>query len=290
MDFLSCVLLILSATLASTKNILVKGLSGISIKHREFFGIQALVFAFGSVVLIIVNIFDFNGFSLFTALISLWYGVMLIGALWFYILALTMGKTAVCATIYSFGFVLPTLSGWIFWDEPISVFSAIGIVAVFPVLIISGFGSKNNSNDTSNKKYILYLIIAMLCSGVLGIVQKIHQKSEYANQKSTFILFSFLLGFIVSSVLFLLKKQKGKEITPKAIGICGFVGTLYSICNLLNTYLAGALDSAIFFPVLNIGSIVISMILGMIIYKERMNKKDIAVLLLGAVAITFVNL
>ena len=289
MEFLPWILLFLSAFLASNKNILVKGLAGISIKSREFFGAQAIIFASGSIALIIVNIFDYNGFSTLTALVSLGYGVMLIIALWFYTLALTMGKTALCATIYSFGFVIPTLSGWLFWDEPISICAAIGIIIVFPVLIISGSGSKDKA-QSGNKRYILYLIIAMLCSGGVGIMQKIHQKSPYANQKSTLILCAFLLGLVVSLIFFFIMKKSDYKITTKASGICALVGLLYSVCNLLNTYLAGALDSAIFFPAINIGAIVISMIMGLIIYKERLTKKDILVLSLGAIAIALVNL
>lgn len=290
MDFLPWVLLALSATLASTKNILVKGLSGHSIKNREFFGVQALIFASGSVVLLIANAFDFNGISPFTVWISLVYGVLLIGAMWFYNLSLTMGKTAVCATVYSFGFVLPTLSGWLFWGEDVSVFAAIGIVMVFPVLIISGTGSKKGGAEAQGKKYIIYLIIAMLCSGALGIVQKIQQKSVYANQKNTFILLAFFVGLSVSLIFFFAKKSSEKKIERKAVGICALVGTFYSVCNMINTHLAGTLDSAIFFPALNIGSIVISMLLGLAIYKERLTKKDVLVLLLGAAAIFLVNL
>ena len=290
MDFLPWILLAMSATLASTKNILVKGLSGFSIKNREFFGVQALIFASGSVVLLVANAFDFNGVSWFTFWISLVYGVLLIGAMWFYNLSLTMGKTAVCATVYSFGFVLPTLSGWLFWGEDVSVFAAIGIVMVFPVLIISGTGSKKGGAEAQGKKYIIYLIIAMLCSGALGIVQKIQQKSAYANQKNTFILLAFFVGLAVSLAFFFANKSSEKKIERRSVGICALVGMFYSVCNMINTHLAGTLDSAIFFPALNIGSIVISMLLGLVVYKERLAKKDVLVLLLGAVAIFLVNL
>jgi drug/metabolite transporter (DMT)-like permease len=291
MEALPWLLLALSATIASVKNILVKGLSGLSFKTREFFGIQALIFGAGSIVLLSVSLFNFSGISLFTLLLSLAYGTMLIGAQWFYVLALTKGKTAVCATIYSFGFVIPTLSGWLFWGEELSVFAIIGIIIVFPVLIISGTGKSDEGKEKGGKEYIIYLIIAMLCSGGLGIVQKVQQSSKYVGETSTFILLSFILGLIVSLIFFFTKKKgEGGKITKKSAGISALVGVCYSVCNLINTSLAGTMDSAIFFPAINIGSIVISMIFGMIIYKEKLNIRDIAVLCLGAVAIALVNL
>jgi glucose uptake protein GlcU len=58
---------------------------------------------------------------------------------------------------------------------------------------------------------------------------------------------------------------------------------------LLNTTLAGLLDSAIFFPTLNIGVILLSMICGVIFFKERILKKEITVLILGGVSILLLN-
>ena len=142
MEIIPILLMFLSASLAATKNILVKGLTGFSMKNREFFGVQAVIFAVGSAVLLIINAFDFSGISLSTFLCGLVYGVILIGAQWFYTLALMQGKTAVCATLYSFGFVVPTLSGMIFWNERVSVFGIIGsslvrLLSRLPFLISS---------------------------------------------------------------------------------------------------------------------------------------------------------
>ena len=63
MDIVSALLLMLSATLASARNVLVKGFASFEIKSREFFGGQATIFGAGSIVLLFVNLFDFNGIS-----------------------------------------------------------------------------------------------------------------------------------------------------------------------------------------------------------------------------------
>lgn len=289
MDIVSALLLALSVSLSAVKNTLIKGFSGFSIKGREFFGIQSVIFGFGSIALLFVNIFDFNGISQFTILLALLYGIILLCAQWFYTIALTNGKTAICATIYSFGFIFPTLSGSIVWNESLTVFGILGILTVFPVLIISGMGSKKSNNESSSKKYIIPLVIALICSGALGIVQKVQQKSEFANQRSTFILIAFVFSFVASLLFYLIKKPSDKKITFKNFGFSSIVGITFAICNLLNTYLAGKLDSAIFFPALNIGIILTSVIAGLIVYKERLSKKDIIIMLLGVLAIVLVN-
>ena len=130
----------------------------------------------------------------------------------------------------------------------------------------------------------------MLCSGGLGIVQKIHQESEVANQRNTLILIAVIFSFSVSLLFFLIKKKSGKQITRKNASFCTMVGMSFACCNMLNTYLTGELATAIFFPLINIGSILSSLILGLIVYREKITKKDIIILTLGFLAIILVNL
>jgi drug/metabolite transporter (DMT)-like permease len=71
--------------------------------------------------------------------------------------------------------------------------------------------------------------------------------------------------------------------------VASCVGLFFGCCNLLNTSLAGMLDSAIFFPTLNIGTILLSMLLGVIVYKEKIGKREALVLMLGAASIILLN-
>ena len=289
MSIIPAIILLCSTILGATKNVLIKGLSGYSIKNREFFILQSSLFGAGSVVLLIINLFTFNGISLTTVICSILYGIMLISGLWCYTLALSQGKTAICATVYSFGFIVPTLSGTLFWNENVTLFGYLGILILIPVLIISGTSPKKQENKKTTKDYIIPLVIALLSSGGLGVMQKIHQKSSSANQMNTFLLLSFLFAFLLS-LIFSLSLKKGEEkIERKTTSFALIVGSIFSLCNIMNTYLAGVLDSAVLFPILNIGTILISLILSIIIFKEKIDKRDILILILGILAIVLVN-
>jgi len=91
----------------------------------------------------------------------------------------------------------------------------------------------------------------------------------------------------VISLIFSLfaKKQGDTSFQRGRLAVASCVGLFFGCCNLLNTYLAGKLDSAVFFPTLNIGVILLSMGCGMLLFKERFRKKDLAVLLLGIASI-----
>ncbi|MBQ8566854.1 MAG: EamA family transporter [Clostridia bacterium] len=289
MDIISGLLLLLSACLASCRNVLTKGFSSFTFKRREFFGIQATIFGVGSLALLAVNLFNFKGLSLFTVLVALAYGVLLVCAQWCYTIALSKGKTGICATIYSFGFLIPTLSGAIFWEEKITFLGFLGILMAIPVLVISGIKKKSNGEASTSNSYFFPLIIALICSGGLGVVQKIQQGSEFVGQTSSFILVAFIFCFICSLLFFLFLKKGSIQIQRKNLISCSAIGVFFATCNLLNTYLAGKLNSSVFFPAINIGSILFSTVLGFIVYKEKPTKKDLIVLLLSITSIILVN-
>ena len=290
MNVITALILFCSTLLGATKNVLIKGISGYSIKTREFFIAQSGIFGAGSVALLIINLFTFKGISLTTVICSILYGIILISGLWCYTLALSQGKTAVCATVYSFGFIVPTLSGTLFWNEKISIFGYLGILILIPVLIISGTSPKKQDNKQTNKTYIIPLIIALLSSGGLGVMQKIHQSSKSANEMNTFLLLSFVFAFTVSIIFAFATKKGENKIERKSISFSLIVGVIFSLCNIMNTYLAGVLDSAVLFPILNIGTILVSLLLSVIIYKEKIDRRDVLILILGILAIILVNL
>ena len=287
MELINVFLLLSSIVLSSGRNILSKNISHFSFGTKKFCYMQATIFFAGAFVLMFVS-GDILAVSPITLLYALIYGILLLCAQWCYTVALKSGKTGVCSTVYSLGFILPTLSGTLFWNENIKPLNYIGIAMVIPAIFISGM--KSDKNETENNKYIVPLAVAMISSGGLGIMQKVQQFSEYPEQKGVFVLSAFLFAGVFSLIFSLFSKSDESELLPKKYIAAAITGICFSSCNLLNTTLAGRLNSAVFFPLLNIGTILMSIVLGLAIYKEKLTKIDFLVILFGAVAIILINI
>ena len=86
----------------------------------------------------------------------------------------------------------------------------------------------------------------------------------------------------------LLRKQIGSD--KVLLALSGGVGVCFGCCNLLNTTLAGMLASAILFPTLNIGVILLTTLCGLVFLKEKITARVIGVLALGVASILLLNL
>ena len=63
-----------------------------------------------------------------------------------------------------------------------------------------------------------------------------------------------------------------------------------AVANTANTILAGLLPSAVVFPIVNVGVILASLAISVIILRERISKNQIAAFGLGITAILLFNL
>ncbi len=277
-------LLIISILFSSVRNILSKNISKTAFGTKSFFGFQTLIFGAGGIFLVFTSSADLGKISAPLILSSVIYAAFLIIAQYCYTMALKSGKTGICATVYSLGFIFPTLSG-VFWNEKISICDIIGICIAVCMIVLCKSGNEKGGKS-KEKNYIFPLVMAMIASGGLGIMQKFQQNSEFSRQKSLFLIIAFALACIWSAVFYLIapdgnsgesKKNKSK------IAFC--IGIVFAASNLCNTVLSGKLDAAVLFPALNIGAIIFSVLLGRIFYKEKNTKKDIAILGMGAVSI-----
>jgi drug/metabolite transporter (DMT)-like permease len=290
-------LLGLSIALSTGRNILSKRLSRFDFGTAEFFLCQGLLFSFGGVAVLAIKGLPQGGVSASTVGYALIYGIILILAQWFYTAALAKGNTSLCSTVYSLGFILPTVSGAILWSESLSVLDGVGIVCAALAVIASGRPTEKGKGVMGNR-YFIPLIIAMLASGGLGILQKLQQRSAYAEQKAAFLLIAFLLAaatsFIFAAITVATRSRsrtvKTARLRPAMALTAALIGLFFGCCNFLNTTLAGMLPTSVFFPTLNIGIILLTMLMGILFFKERVSKRELAVLSFGIAAILLLNL
>ncbi len=255
--------------------------------NKSFYFNQFLLFVSGTLSIFVCNIKSFSTATPKTYFYGALFGIVTIIAQWCYTVALNRGPTSICAMVYSFGFIFPTISGPVFWNEPFGITSFLGITIAVLAIIFSAFTDKKN--DKKGIGFIIPNLIAMLASGGLGILQKVHQQSNDADNLDGFLTFAFLVATIISLFMTLISKQLDGE-KPKFSISPILAGGCLGIVSLVNTMLAGRMKSAILFPTLNIGIMIASMLAGIVIFKEKPTKSQITAFILGILAILVLNI
>lgn len=281
-------LLVASIFLATGRSILSKKISSATANVKLFFLFQGFLFLLGMVAIIFFDFSLFSHISKTTILYGLIYGVLLVGSQWLFTLALNFGTASTCTMVYSFGFIIPTICGFLFWNEVPTVWKIIGIILVFPLIIFVSLAKEKTK--TKSNWYLLPLILSALCSGGLGIMQKVQQQSEVANEKTTFLFIGFLLATVLSFAVYLAlrlhrKHQEKSNWQTQGIIFSIGAGLCFGLANMVNTVLAALVPATILFPVLNIGVILLTTILGFLIFKEKPHRFEYLAFAVGITAI-----
>ncbi len=279
--------LLASVSLTASRNITSKKTAAEAKATSQFFFSQSVLFLSAALLLAALNPAAFQKVSGITVIYGVIYGVLLILSQWMFTLALSLGSTSVCSVVYSLGFILPTVSGALFWSEPFTVLNFIGLIlAVFVILLTV---KKGEGEKKAGKSFAAFILIAMTASGGLGIMQKLQQAGSAKDERSLFLIIAFVFAFLGSAAALLLSK-KGEKPRASLIIYPALTGLCFGGANLLNTILAGRMKSAVFFPLQNISTILLSTLLGILIFREKLTAKTAVIIALGAATVVVFSL
>lgn len=267
-------------TVQTVRRTYAKGNGRTQKDYYYFSAVTSLVAAFA--------IFALSGFdcklSIYTLLISIAFGVATLSSTVFSLSALKIGPWAYTTVLTSLSTIIPTLSGAIFWNETIDLLKIIGITLMVASFIFSVF-KKNVEKDEKKAtlRWFILTLIALVSTGIIGVLQKVHQSSSHKNELAMFLVISFLFSSVFSFALAFLSQKKemlalqgntpktptNKKLLFKILALFALVGVCSALNNIINLHLSGVMDSAVFFPIVNGGNMLLVTSLAAIIYKEK---------------------
>lgn len=284
-------LLALSIVCSTARAVFSKKLGALSGSRRGFYLTQAVLFAVAAAVLLTLNVRSIARPSQTAVLLAVAYGVLTVLSQWMYTLSLTRCPVSVCAMVYSFGFILPTVFGTVVWREPVNAFKIVSILLCIATIFLAS--GKSDAGSAKPRGLPLPLIVAMLASGGLGIVQKLQQKSAASGETGMFLCLAFVLATLLSLLAALAARKDAApkaRIAPALALPILIVGVCMAAANTANTLLAGLLPSAVIFPTVNVGVILASLAVSALLLKEKPTRRQLAAFALGIAAILLFNL
>lgn len=168
--------------------------------------------------------------------------------------------------------VIPVVFGILYYQESYTLLKLLGILlALVSIILIIPMKSTNIP-----KKYLSLPILLFIGSGFIDTFINYNQKEYF--DKNDDILFTstvFIVAFIIG-LLFLTVKllQKNEKLNFKSM----LVGIILGIVNWASLYFLLAalatMESSVFFPVNNIGIVLATVFVSILLFKEKLNPKQ----------------
>jgi len=210
--------------------------------------------------------------------------------------ALQIGPMSYTSVIISFSTLVSALSGVVFFGEALGWAQIVGMVLMLISFVLA---VKSDSNEKkANLKWIFMCLIAFFATGSIGVMQKVHQSSQHRGELNAFLIVAFASSAVFCTILALLLKRRDNKSAeegnaPKSTQLWMMVavmlinGACIAINNKFNLYLSGVMDSAVFFPIVNGGGLVLTTLAAVIIFKEKLLVKQWIGVVVGIASVIF---
>lgn len=245
----------------------------------------------GNVLCIVIMLFfgGAKGAHPVTILLAAVFGLMNLISGLSYTLALKNGPMSLSALIILGGsLIFSTAIGTSCFGESVSLLQLLGIVLILVAMVFIS-NTKVETNITA--AWIVIVIIAAVFNGSLGIIQKIQGRTAFPEEQMEFLFFTFIFCSVFNVIWLCLNTKTGKK-EPVTVSLKGFVlisalivGATTATQHIINLILVAEMPAAVFFPICSGSRILLSALVDVVFFKEKLSRRQIASFILGFVAI-----
>ena len=203
-----------------------------------------------------------------------------------YLNALSAGPLSLTGLVNNLAMVVPIAVSAIFFNESMSVFRMLGIALTIAALIIN---AKADDVADITKKWFIAISLSFTANGLVASTTKVYSHNFGGSESLSFVACSYLTAAILSAIVYLVislrNKKRTVRLSPSVFVFTALVGLLLGSFQSLYTYSSSVIDGTLLFPAYNGGSTLLVTLSGILIYKEKLTKRQWFGILVGAIAI-----
>ena len=189
----------------------------------------------------------------------------------FILFALSSQKAgvAITAVFSKMSVVIPVIAGIFLYSETLNLFIIFGIISTFVAFILIFYKKGKNKIQIS---IIILPIIIFFANGLIDTLLKYVEHHHILKDYTIFITMIFITAFLIGAIISIYKYFKTKQgFTIQSI----VGGTFLGILNYATTYFMllamNQFQSNVLFPIQNVGIVMLSALLGLILFREKLS-------------------
>ncbi|MDI3479324.1 MAG: hypothetical protein PWQ14_470 [Rikenellaceae bacterium] len=213
----------------------------------------------------------------------------------FFIYALSIKYFGISITALSgkMSILIPIIVGFVLLGDKILAHRIIGIIMIFPALYLLLY--ENDKHAKSNKtKYLIFPILLFLFAGSNDSIFKIADTYYLLGDISNVYMYltnAFAISFVIAIIVILIQKP---SINKNQYLKTGIAGIELGILNWYSTFFflraIRLLPISIFIPLYNICLVLMSVLLGRILFKEKFDKNKIVGTIIAILSIVLLSI
>lgn len=280
-------LLLLSVVFCVSAQHITKKIFTKKVENAGFTFSAASVF-FALIVFIIAGIGKFSfdpaiiGYSI---VFSVSYSAALIGMFF----AISSGPLSLTSLLVQYSLILPTFYGLFVLKESADIPLIIGLVLLGVSLILVNIESKEEKKITP--KWLIFALLSFVGNGLCSVTQKAQQIKFDGMYKNEFMIIALVISVIAPLVLAVIfeRNQMGTAIKKGFFpyAVCGIANGL---TNLFVLILAEKMSASVMYPIISAGGIVLTALISIFVYKEKLSVQQKIGYVLGTGAIILLNI
>ncbi len=261
-----------------------------------FIGLFALLIFVGA-SLFKGNIALSSAYLPYAVIFAVGYGMTFV----FQILALSCGSMSLTALIQSYSLLFPTFYGVLFLHEAVSGWFYVGIVLLVICLFLinyqrksereAGEGAEGKKPGGITLKWLIFVWLCFVGEGICSTVQKVATVHLEEDLLDEFMVVAILIITVAFAVFGLIRERRGMR-TFLRYG-CGYgaaCGIFSGAVNLAVIFLATRMPASIQFPLISAGSILFSLVSSVLLFKEKITRRQYVGVAVGIASIICLNL
>jgi len=205
-------------------------------------------------------------------------------------LAIKTGSLSLSALIMQYSLIVPAIYGMVMLGEPPKITLFIGLLLLIVSLILVNLSGKEE-HVRPTVKWAIVAGLSFIGNGACVTVQKVQQVNFNGQYKSEFMIMSLAISAVILLCLVLMFDRKELFYNVKNGGlIAAGSGVCNGVSNFLMMVLAVMLPASVMYPVVSAGGTITTSLAALLIYREKMSKRQIVGLGIGILAIIALNL
>lgn len=221
---------------------------------------------------------------------SLLSGVLLIATFFAYSYSVQKAGLAITGVSGKMSVVIPVMTGFFIFHETAGWLKIFGIILALLAFYLT-LKKSGEKKQVTKAGYLLLPVLVFLGNGLNDSIFNISHELYIQQDHIIYLTFAFGASLMIGIIISIFKMIIYKKI-PDLRSITA--GIILGIMNWFSTWLflkgLGHFDVSVFVPVFNASLIVLASLSGLLFFREKMSKINIAGLILTVIAIVLISL